>query len=177
MEEYRLIEGYEVSNYGNCKQNSNIHQNYLRLTDGSDKLVHILVAKAFPEICGEWFEGCVVHHKNHNTTDNRAENLKVLSRAEHFNEHRTDNTQKRKEKNPNNELWYKIAKQRKENNSYHNTNKWFNIGKFDKNYNLIKTYNTVYDAVMDNEGLNAKVVRRCLNNKVKSAGGFIWMKL
>lgn len=29
------------------------------------------------------FEGCIVHHKNHNRADNREENLQVLTRAEH----------------------------------------------------------------------------------------------
>lgn len=32
----------------------------------------------------------VVHHINHDKTDNRIENLQVMSRAEHINEHRAD---------------------------------------------------------------------------------------
>lgn len=32
----------------------------------------------------------VVHHINHDKTDNRIENLQVMSRAEHINEHRDD---------------------------------------------------------------------------------------
>lgn len=51
--------------------------------------IHILVAKAFPEICGYWFDGCVVHHKNFNKNDNRAENLQVLTRTEHIRIHHT----------------------------------------------------------------------------------------
>ena len=43
--------------------------------------VHRLVARAFPEICGEWFEGCVINHKNEIKTDNRAENLETCSVA------------------------------------------------------------------------------------------------
>lgn len=39
--------------------------------------VHILVVKAFPDICGEWFEGCIVDHINTVRTDNRPENLRV----------------------------------------------------------------------------------------------------
>lgn len=49
--------------------------------------IHILIAKAFPEICGFWFDGCVVHHKNHNKNDNRAENLQVMTREEHIKIH------------------------------------------------------------------------------------------
>ena len=33
------------------------------------------------------FEGCIVHHKNHNRADNRIENLEVLTRAEHNKGH------------------------------------------------------------------------------------------
>mgnify|MGYP000491684111 CR=1 FL=1 len=32
----------------------------------------------------------VVHHINHDKTDNRIENLQVMSRAEHIDEHRDD---------------------------------------------------------------------------------------
>ena len=49
--------------------------------------IHILVAKSFPEICGYWFDGCIVHHKNEIKTDNRAENLIVLTRDEHMKVH------------------------------------------------------------------------------------------
>lgn len=45
--------------------------------------VSVLVAKAFPEICGEWFDGCVVHHIDQDSTNNNALNLKVLSKEEH----------------------------------------------------------------------------------------------
>jgi len=33
------------------------------------------------------FDGSVVHHKNHDKTDNRRENLAVMTRAEHAREH------------------------------------------------------------------------------------------
>lgn len=56
---------------------------YLRvqLNDRKLYLVHRIVARAFPEICGEWFEGCVVNHKNRIVTDNRAENLETCSQS------------------------------------------------------------------------------------------------
>ena len=42
--------------------------------------VHYLVALAFPEICGEYFEGAEVDHKNGDPTDNRAVNLHWVDR-------------------------------------------------------------------------------------------------
>lgn len=47
-----------------------------------------IVAKAFPEICGEWFEGCQVHHKDRNPSNNRADNLEVIDKELHRKEHK-----------------------------------------------------------------------------------------
>lgn len=55
--------------------------------NGKKQFLHILVAKAFPEICGKWFEGCEVHHKNKNPLDNRASNLMVVTKEEHIRLH------------------------------------------------------------------------------------------
>lgn len=53
--------------------------------DGKTKTIqaNIIVAKAFPEICGKWFEGCETHHINNNSLDNRPENIIVVSNKEH----------------------------------------------------------------------------------------------
>lgn len=40
--------------------------------------VHCLVAQAFPEICGKWFEGAVVNHKDENKLNNKPENLEYI---------------------------------------------------------------------------------------------------
>ena len=34
--------------------------------------VHEIVARAFPEICGEWFDGCEVDHIDADKTNNKA---------------------------------------------------------------------------------------------------------
>ena len=43
--------------------------------------VHEIVARAFPEICGEWFEGCEVDHIDADKTNNKATNLRVVTHA------------------------------------------------------------------------------------------------
>lgn len=100
VEEWRQIKdypNYEVSNMGgwrNTKRNyqpkGRICNGYITVCTGKgtkENGLHTLVAKYFPEICGEWFDGCQVHHKNFNKLDNRAENLIVLSASEHLKLH------------------------------------------------------------------------------------------
>ena len=97
MEEWRDIpgcEGYEVSNLGNIRNSKTGRfrsqkpkkKGYIVLKiKGKYYLLHRLVAFAFPEICGEWFEGAQVDHKNRIRTDNRAENIHWVSPAENIN--------------------------------------------------------------------------------------------
>lgn len=62
--------------------------NYLSVMIGKTmKAVHVIIARNYPEICGEWFKGCVVHHINGIKSDNRPSNLKVMSKQEHFKWH------------------------------------------------------------------------------------------
>lgn len=52
---------------------------------GKNHYVHILVAKAFPEICGEWFEGCQVDHIDTDIHNNNASNLRVCTEVQNHN--------------------------------------------------------------------------------------------
>lgn len=95
-EEWRYVVGYEglymVSNFGRVKSLNYRHTGkehmlkphkvgkYLQVTlhkDGMQKgpLVHDLVAIAFQDICGDWFEGAQVNHKDENPENNCAWNL------------------------------------------------------------------------------------------------------
>lgn len=47
--------------------------------------VHTIVAKAFPEICGEWFEGCEVDHIDTNKQNCSAYNLRVVTPKQNTN--------------------------------------------------------------------------------------------
>ena len=58
---------------------------------GISRYIHILVARAFPEICGNWFEGCQVDHLNTNNHNNVATNLRVCTEKDN---HRNPLTRK-----------------------------------------------------------------------------------
>lgn len=46
-----------------------------------------IIAKAYPEICGVWFDGCEVHHIDRNKSNNTPYNLMVISKEDHQKEH------------------------------------------------------------------------------------------
>lgn len=93
MEIWRNIKeapNYMVSNMGNIKNSKGkilkpqktgykVNLNY------KNYLVHRLVAQAFPEICGEWFDGCEIDHLDTEPFNNQATNLKICTRLENQN--------------------------------------------------------------------------------------------
>jgi hypothetical protein len=96
MEIWREVEDYEglyeVSNMGNVRRVGGsvlkpvIRTNgYLQVSLSKNNIrtspkIHRLVARAFPEICGEWFEGCDINHKDECRTNNIATNLEICDR-------------------------------------------------------------------------------------------------
>ena len=104
-------DGYAVSSLGRVKSlertvvRKNGKKNYVRermlkpANNGNDYLlvnlskngvekvygVHVLVALAFPEICGEPFEGAEVNHIDENSLNNVPENLNWLSHPDNCN--------------------------------------------------------------------------------------------
>ncbi len=74
-------------------------KNYLGLNlwkdgkQGSPIPVHVIIAKTFPEVCGEWFDGAVVHHKDKNPHNNSAFNLLVMSNSEHVKYHMNEDVE------------------------------------------------------------------------------------
>ncbi len=112
IEEWRNTENldnYLVSNYGNvrvtdfidvrgtfrqghiCKQSvgpgGHLYVGVSKKGKTKTYAVHRLVARAFPEICGEWFEECEVHHIDGNPANNNAKNLVCLTKEEHIRMH------------------------------------------------------------------------------------------
>lgn len=108
--------------------------------------VHRLIAKAFPEICGEWFDDCEVHHLDGNKENNRADNLKVLTKEEHYKLHHEEKS----------ELTRKIKK--------------LPILQYTLSGLFVAKWNSIHDAVKKYGG----GVQHCLNGRNHTAGDYIW---
>ena len=107
MEEWRDINGYEglyqVSNLGNVKRvtsgrilkanerfsnNRKYKRTYVVLSKHSvekEYYIHKLVAFAFPEICGEWFENAEIDHLDGDASNNNANNLRWVTHTDNMN--------------------------------------------------------------------------------------------
>lgn len=109
-----------------------------------------LVAKAFPEICGEWFEGCEVHHKDRDKSNNSVENLLVMTKEQHMKEHSNENSERLKE-----------------------SNKKTVVYQYSLSGNYIARWNSIVD-VSEKLGLNKSAISNCIQGFSESSGGYIW---
>ena len=130
---------------------------------------HILVAKAFPEICGEWFEGCAVHHKDGNKLNNTPENLIVLSKEEHQKLHYQTAPDSFKKPTPErSEAISKALKGKKCTNGLERS-----INQYTTNMKFVAHYDTITQAGQTN-GYDISNISKVLRGKMKTAYGFIW---
>lgn len=197
-EEWRKIEGfpfYEVSSHGRVRSLDRIVNNpnggvrkvagrvlklhklptgytFAQLNDKRTHLVHRLVGRAFPEICGKWFEGCEIDHKNTVRDDNRAENLKVCSRHEnHLNpitrqRYRAANRVKRLGVEP----WNKGRKFPQFSGSHH----WRTRPVYQaKSGKIIAVYESVVQAA-EQSGVSRTAIVNNISGRSLKAGGFSW---
>lgn len=92
LSRYVVKENGEILDKENgCKRiryfkSNKYYQCCIHQKDGSKKTVgvHTVIAMVH---CPDWFDGCVVHHKDENTHNNNAENLVCYSREEHSEIH------------------------------------------------------------------------------------------
>ena len=155
-EEWRDIKGYEgkyqVSNKGRVKtllhrmpfllaQSEKNGYKHVMLVGWKGYTVHFLVAQAFIPNPNNYN---AVHHKNHNRSDNRVENLEWMDRGEHQAMHN-------RERDGNRILVDRIDKITGE---------------------ILGTYRSMMDAVA--EGYHQGSISLCCNGKLKTHKKFIW---
>ena len=183
MEEiWRKVEGfnnYEVSNLNgwrnterNCTYKPSVKKDGYRYVSLGKKikqrLYHILVAKAFPEICGEWFEGCEVHHKDFNKQNNIPENLIVLSSNDHRKIHYSNLPNAfRKSSTERSEAISKALKGKKY------PEKYKPILQLSKNGTPIKRWESL-QSIREELGYSCGNICMCCQGKAKQAYGFLW---
>lgn len=111
-------------------------------------LVHRIVAFAFPEICGEYFTGADVNHKDENPQNNKAINIEWCDRRYNIN-YGTRNE--------------RVAKKRRK-----------PCGQY-RNGVLLRSFTSVKEAE-EETGIQRTSIRSCCNKKkyFKTAGGYEW---
>lgn len=110
--------------------------------------IHRLVAKAFPEICGEWFEGCVIDHLDTDTYNNIATNLRVCTTKENI---------------------YNPVTQEKLKDTIFMAKP---VCQYDLDGNLIKQWNTIKECM--EYGFDSSNISKCCKGKKKTHKGYIW---
>lgn len=173
MEQWiNINDNYQVSDNGNVKsvdrivvKSNGVNQPWVGklLTQQTDKQgylyfmykrkvhkTHIEVAKAFPEICGEWFDGADVHHLNGVKTDNRAINLVVLSKFDHQSYHN---------KNGRSELLKNILSK--------------SVIQYTKDGEFVKEFSSIKEAERLTGIPNTNICSCCKGIR-KTAGGSVW---
>ena len=114
--------------------------------------VHVLVALAFPEICGLPFEGAEVNHIDENPLNNVPSNLNWLSRKDNLN-HGTHNE--------------RVAK------ALTNGKLSKTVYQYSKSYELVGEYPSANE-VERQTGWSQGAISKCCNGKLKSAYNYIW---
>lgn len=205
MEEWRKIENeedYMVSNLGNVKSLDRIEKfgNRYRRRKGTvlkpkmfgeyhgvachskNYYIHKLVARAFPEICGEWFEGCQVDHLDTNKLNNNALNLRVVTHKENVNNplSRKHNSEAKMGCTP----WNKgIPHSEKTKEKIRNILTGRHLYDENPHHKEIEQYTTdgVYiqsftslKKAADTLNINRCALSMCLHGKRKTCGGFMW---
>ena len=135
--------------------------------------VHRLVAFAFPDICGEYFDGAEVNHKDENPENNCAYNLEWCSK-EYNSNYGTRNTRLSKNRiGANNPFYGKhpsdyCKKRSRETNSKP-------VAKYTKSFVFVEQYESVKDASVKNRIPGPNISNVCNHRgHCKTAGGYIW---
>lgn len=173
-------DGYEVSNLGRVRRitityikpdKSDIRRYRYPLhkskqdKKGKKEFGHILVAKAFPEICGKWFNGCEVHHKDRNSKNNKAENLICLTKQEHTKEHYEELAERARA------MFSKSQTEEAKQKSIISKSK--PIYQVSKDGEIVKEWLSVTECERQT-GYDKAAINRCCLGKQKTSYGYMW---
>lgn len=178
---WRPIKGfeglYEVSNLGNIKNKNGkrmkyqIRKGYKNYCQAIITFLHNtlllsrIVAQAFPEVCGEWFDSCDVHHIDRNPLNNNALNLIVCTREEHHKFHSGSNNPLFG-KHRSNEIKEKISKGLKGKNA-------IAVYQLDTDGNIIQKWESAVEASKQ-LGICNGHISACCRGKRLTTGGYRW---
>lgn len=218
IEEY---ESYQVSNLGRVRSldrvvktkilnvSNRVHKGkILKLTiqnngyvsvrlckDGKSKKfwVHRLVGMAFQDICGEWFEGAVINHKDENPSNNIATNLewctqkynmnyndvmkvKVAPKLRKTEEEKIQNRKEYLEKTKEHRKerlhnWYLEHRQLKGTTNKKPVLQYTLDGQFIREW---ESATLAYNTIMNRNGDSGSGICRCCKGKLKTAYGYKW---
>lgn len=140
---------------------------------GKSCLVHRLVAYAFQDICGDFFEGAQVDHINTIRTDNRAQNLKWCTCSGNHNNPLTKikTSESRKGKKRISPVWNKDKKLPQF--SGENSSRSRKIIQYSNDGTLIKIWNSTTEAGVA-LSISRTSITNCLTGRSNSAKNFIW---
>lgn len=155
---------------------------------GTTKWSYIVGAQAFPEICGEWFEGCEVHHKDFNSLNDNIYNLQVLSVSDHRKLHSESETTKKRqsESHKGQVCWCKgghsIGGMKGKKHKEESKDKMKKNSPLKKAVVMLNSDGEIlnmFESTMDAErqiGVNHSNIEKCCNKKPHflTAGGFYW---
>ena len=179
MEEIRNIDSvYSVSSEGRFFKNGKEKKGHIDnkgyvvvCMNGKIYLLHRLVAFAFPEICGEWFEGAQVDHINTVRDDCRATNLRFVSPKENCNNPLTRMHNSEAQKGENNPLYGKHRSEETKKKIAQANSK--PVLQFSKDGNFIRKWESAAE-VERVLGYTAGNIRHCCKNRVRTAYSFVW---
>jgi len=131
------------------------------------KKMHILVYETF---VGEVPKGYDVHHINHNKSDNRVENLQLLTKSEHKKLH--SNSKITKERRSKNHKGHSFTKEQKEKQRKNSPLKKA-VVMLNSDGEILNMFQSTYEAAEQTSLSRDNICRCCLGQR-KTCGSFYW---
>ena len=167
-----IVDDIEVSDLGNIRKNG------VKVEPSTDNrgrkkiyanhkiyFVHRLVAFAFPEICGEYFENAVIDHIDTDVSNNKAVNLRFCTQKSNCLNPLTRKHKSISKTGIKNPMYGKTSEQ------HHNSKPILQLSSDNQLLQIWKCTMDVYRVL----GLGYKNISLCLRGKGKTAYGYKWV--